>query len=106
MPGAVVNVKPPVEPVGVTVKPIVWLLSLGGPLLMLVAKLATVTRPASSLLLVVAGRLKLGASLIGLTVMVKVWAALVLEFGAGALRPLSVSVTLYVAVPLALAAAV
>ena len=103
MAGAVVKVKPAVEPVWVTVKPInVWLFSLAGPTLMLLAKPTTFCAPASSL--TVGGlpaRLKVGASLIALTVIVKDWGAVVLTLGGGAPGPLSLSVTLNVAVPLA-----
>src|SRR2546429_236677 len=77
---------------------------LAGPTLMAGAKLATVCEPASSL--PAAGSpatVKVGASLTALTVMVKVWAALVLTLG-GTPLPLSVRVTLKVAVPLASAA--
>ena len=69
----------------------------------LVAKLLTVCAPASSL--AVAGLLgiwNVGASLTALTVIVKLCCALVFELGA-TLLPLSLSVTLIVAVPLVLA---
>ena len=100
MAGAVVNVKLPVEPAGVTVKlASVWLLSLGGPALMALAKLGTVCAAASSS---TAGGLfasvNVGASLTKLTVIVKD-CVLLLTLGATA-EPLSVSVASNVAVPL------
>src|SRR5437868_8433 len=100
MDGAVVNVRVPVEPAGVTVKPTnVWLLSLGGPALMALAKLGTVCAAASSS---TAGGLfasvNVGASLTKLTVIVKDW-VLLLTLGATP-EPLSVSVASNVAVPL------
>src|SRR5581483_7672141 len=108
MAGACVKVRAVSGPVRSTLKATsVWpaAASSGGPTLRFVAKPLTVTGPASSLLLVeLDGRVKLGGSLMGLTVMVKVWAALVLEFG-GVLLPLSVRVTLNVAEPLAFGAA-
>src|SRR5207244_13527574 len=101
MAGPEVKVKPPVEPVCVRLKLTrVCALSFAGPTLRAVAKLGTDCAPASSLLLVeVDGRVKLGASLIALMVMVKLWAALVLLVGGGVPGPVSTSVTLNVAVP-------
>src|SRR5437667_360990 len=100
MAGAVVKVRPP--PVWVAVKVRIWLLSLGGPALIAVAKFATAWAPASSFTVGgLPGRLKEGASFIGLTVMVKV----VLALGAGEPGPSSVRITSNVAVPLASGAA-
>src|SRR4051812_26860739 len=106
MAGPALKVSPPVVPVGVMLKATRdWLLSLAGPTLMAEVKLGTVCAPASSFTVAgLSARLKVGASLTALTVMVKVWAALVLTWGE-VLEPLSVSVTLNVAVPLALGAA-
>src|SRR3954452_3995846 len=100
--GATAKVRPPVLPVGVRLKLTrVWLLSLAGPALRLVAKPGTVCAPASSVTGgALAGRVKLGGTLTAVTVMVKDCAVLVLTFG-GVPLPLSVSVTLKVAVPLA-----
>src|SRR5215210_3979276 len=105
--GPAEKVRPPVLPVGVRLKLTrVWLLSLAGPVLRLVAKLGTVCAPASSFTVgALAGRVKLGGSLTAETVIVKDCAALVLTFG-GVPLLLSVSVTLKVAVPLAFAAGV
>ena len=62
MVGGVVNAKVSVELVGVTVKPTsVWLLSLGGPALRLVAKLATVCAGAFSLTVGTLASVKVGA---------------------------------------------
>src|SRR5437773_1607606 len=103
MAGAWLKTRPPVVPVWVGLELTrVWLDSFAGPVLRLVAKLVTVTGPASSrLLVVVEGSAKLGASLTATTVIVKTWAAEVLTFGE-TLLPLSVRVTLKVAVPLLL----
>src|SRR5436190_2026204 len=103
--GACAKVRPPVVPAGVRLKLTnVWVDSLAGPTLGFEAKLSAVTRPASSLLLVLAGNVKVGGSLTATTVMVKVWAAQVWRAGGGE-RALSVRVTVKVAVTLLLAAA-
>ena len=89
----------------VTTKVSVWPLSLAGPALMPVAQPATVCAPASSSTVWSAPFVKLGASLTAVTVIVKVCAALV-STPPLAVPPLSCSVTVTVAVPLALAAGV
>lgn len=104
MVGAVVKVNPPVEPVCATFKlTSVWLDSFAGPALMAVAKPATVCAPAFSAATGLAPRVKVGASLTKLTVIVKD-CVLLLTFGA-VFEPLSVSVALKVAVPLVSGAA-
>src|SRR5262245_28995209 len=106
MAGAWVKVRP-VPPLGTRLKVNVWPDSLGGPELMLLVKPGTVCGPESSSIAGgSAGRLKVGASLTALTVIVKSCGALVLLLGGGALGPLSCKVTRNVAVPLALGAAV
>ena len=83
----------------------VWLDSLAGPALMAVAHGLTVWAPASSSTVWSAPLVKLGASLTAVTVMVKVWVALV-STPPLAVPPLSWMLTVTVAEPLALAAGV
>ena len=101
--GAVENISPAVLAVCVTVNVGVCVDSLAGPTLMAVAKLETVCRAASSLIVTgFPASVKLGASLTGLTVMVKVFETLV-SAPPLAVPPLSINTTLNVAVPFALA---
>jgi hypothetical protein len=79
--------------------------SSAGPALMAVAQPATVCAPESSRALWSAPFVKLGASLTGVTVMVKDCEALV-STPPPAVPPLSCAATLIVALPLALGAAV
>ncbi len=83
----------------------VWPASFGGPALIAVAQGFTVTGPASSALLGFAPAVKLGASLMPVTVIVKVWGAEV-STPPLAVPPSSCSVSVIVATPDALAAGV
>src|SRR5688572_20033530 len=96
--GAVVNVSPPVVPVGVRLNVSVCGASSGGPKLMAAAVFATGRARESSLTAGGAASVKLGASFTAFTVIVKVCTPLVLLLG-NTLDPLSLSVTSSVAVP-------
>src|SRR5438270_836767 len=88
-----------------TMKFSAWPLSSDGPAEMAVAQPATVCGSEERRVGWLAPLVKLGASLTEVTVMVKVWAALV-STPPLAVPPLSCSWTVTVAVPLALAASV
>ena len=89
----------------VTAKASVWPASSAGPAQIAVAQGLTVCAPASSADVGFAPGVKLGASLTAATVMVKVCGAEV-STPPPAVPPLSESVSVIVAVPLALAAGV
>src|SRR5688572_11759676 len=101
--GAVVNVSPPVVPVGVRLNVSVCGPSSAGPKLMAAAVFAIDCAPASSFTAGGAASVKLGASFTAFTVIVNVCTPLVLLLGA-TFDPLSLSVTSNVAVPLELGA--
>ena len=89
----------------VTMKVSVWPLRPGGPALIAVAQPATVCAPASSRTVWSAPLVKLGASLTGVTVIVNVCGARV-STPPLAVPPLSLSVSVIVAVPMAFGAGV
>ena len=103
--GAVKNVRPPVVDVCVKLKVRICPDSFGAPALMFVAKVGTICSPASSSDGAgLAAIKKLGTSLTAVTVMMNVNVVLVSE-PPFVVPPLSVTVTLKVAVPFAFAAA-
>ena len=104
--GVVVNVRPPVVAPAVKRNVNVCPASSAGPGLMLLAKFATETGPTSSFTAAgLPASVKLGGSLTGVTVIVKVCGSLV-STPFMALPPLSFSVTVMFAVPCAPAAIV